>query len=145
MALLAPPKAIYPDPEAAFTAIQAHAKDQGYAFKKSSNKPSRRIFSCDRASKYDLRGKDLAVYKSKQRKATSLKICGCLMLVELRLDHLLGNWILQVLKGVYNYVASTHVIAYLVHRNSALTTEIRAQISVFAQSGLNPSQILTIL
>ena len=91
MSLLPPPEAIYPDPEAAFTAIQIHAKGQGYAFKKSSNKPARRIFSCDRAGKYNPRGKDPAIYKLKQRKATGSKIYGCSMSVELRLDNALGN------------------------------------------------------
>ena len=67
------------------------------------------------------------------------------MSVELRLDHLLGNWILKVLEAVHNHTTSVYVTAHSVYRNSALTTEIRTQIRVFAQSGLNPSQILTIL
>ena len=145
MALLPPPEAIYPDPEAAFTAIQIHAKGQGYAFKKSSNKPARRIFSCDRAGKYDPRGKDPAIHKSKQRKATGSKICGCSMSVELRLDNASGNWILRVLEGAHNHIASIDITAHSVHRNDALTAEIRTQIGILSQSGLNPSQILTIL
>jgi hypothetical protein len=145
MSLLPPPEAIYPDPEAAFAAIQAHAKDHGYAFKKRGKRASRLVFTCDRAGKYDPKGKDPAVHESKQRKATGSKMCGCLMSVELRLDHLSGNWILKVLEGAHNHVASAHVTAHPVHRNNALTTEIRVQIIVLAQSGLNPSQILTAL
>ena len=145
MSLLPPPEAIYPNPEAAFTTIQEHAKHHRYAFKKESKKPSRRLFTCDRTGKYDPKGKDLAVHKSKQRKATGSKIYRCLMSVELRLDHLSGNWMLQVLEGAHNHIASTHITAHPVHRNNALTPEIRTQIGILAQSGLNPSQILTIL
>jgi hypothetical protein len=52
---------------------------------------------------------------------------------------------LQVLQAAHNHVASTYVTAHSVHRNDALTTEICAQIGTFSQSGINPSQILTIL
>ena len=145
MSLLPPPEAIYPDPEAAYTAIQLHAKGQGYAFKKREKKGSRIVFTCDRAGKYDPKGKDPAVHKSKQRKATGSKLCGCLMLVELRLDHLSGNWMLQVLEGAHNHVASIDITAHPVHRSNALTTEVRGQIGILSQSGLNPTQILTIL
>ena len=64
MSLLPPPEAIYPDPEAVFTAIQADAKDNGYAFKKRGKRASRLVFTCDRAGKYDPKGKDPAVHKS---------------------------------------------------------------------------------
>jgi hypothetical protein len=52
---------------------------------------------------------------------------------------------LQVLEGAHNHDASIHITAHSVHRNNALTPEIRTQIGILAQSGLNPSQILTIL
>ena len=145
LSLLPPPKAVYSDLEAAFTAIQLYAKNNGYTFKKHNKKPFRVVYSCNRAGKLDVRGKDLAIYKSKQRKATGTKKCRCLIRVELRQDSLSGNWILQVLEGVYNHVASIDITAYLVYRNNALTTEIRTQIGILLQSGLNPSEILTIL
>ena len=145
MSLLPPPEAIYLNPEAAFTAIQAHAKHQGYAFKKRGIKGSRVVFTCDRVGKYDAKGKDPAVHKSKQRASTGSKKCGCLMMVELRLDPLSNNWILHVLEGAHNHVASTHVTAHSVHRSNALTAEVRDQVGILSQAGLNPSQILTIL
>ena len=145
MSLLPPPEAIYATQEAAFTAIQAHAKDNGYVFKKRGKTASRVVFTCDRAGKYDPKGKDPAIHKSKQRKVTGSKMYGCLMMVELRLDIPSNNWMLQVLEGAYNHVASTHVTAHSVHRNNTLTPEIRIQIGILAQLGLNPSQILTIL
>ena len=38
MSLTAPPEAIYPDIDTAFTAIQAHAKEHGYAFRRHQYK-----------------------------------------------------------------------------------------------------------
>ena len=104
MSLLPPPEAIYPDPEAAFTAIQLHAKEQGYAFKKREKRSNRVVFTCDRAGKYDPKGKDPAVHKSKQRKATGSKMCGCF----------------GVLEGAHNHAASTHITTHPVHRNKFL-------------------------
>jgi hypothetical protein len=79
MALAAPIEAIYPDPSTAFTAVQAYAKYQGYALIKLDKKPSRVVFACDRMGKYDSKGKDLSLHKSRQRKSTGSKKCGCLM------------------------------------------------------------------
>jgi hypothetical protein len=104
MPLLLPPEAIYPDPDTAFAAIQVYAKDQGYTFKKDSNRSNKRVYSCDRAGKYDPRGKDPAVHKSKQRMSTGSKKCRYLIIVELQLDYTSGTWMLQVLQAVYNHV-----------------------------------------
>ncbi|RKF66070.1 hypothetical protein GcC1_111002, partial [Golovinomyces cichoracearum] len=52
-----PPAAIYPDISTAFAAIQAHAKDNGYAFIARDRKPTRVLYLCDRAGKYDNKGK----------------------------------------------------------------------------------------
>ena len=97
MSLLPPPKAIYPDPTTAFTAIQAHARQHGYAFIKFNKKPSRLLFAYDRAGNYDPRGKVLTIDKSKQRENTSSKKCRCLIRVELYLDRLSNQWILRTL------------------------------------------------
>ena len=88
MSLLPSLEAIYPNPKAAFTTIQAHTKHQGYAIKKTGSKASRRLFACNRAGKYDPNSKDLAVHKSKQRTATGSKMYKCLISIEVRLDHL---------------------------------------------------------
>ena len=44
---------------------------------------------------------------------------------------------LQVLEGVYNYIASIYVIAYLVYRKDTLIIEIYIQIDILLQSSLN--------
>ena len=99
MALLPSPSAIYTNPKAASTSIQLHAKDQGYDLTRFSNKASRIVFTCDRAGKYDSKGKDPATDRSKQRKATGSKKCGCLMRVEIRFSQISDTWMLEVLEG----------------------------------------------
>jgi hypothetical protein len=91
MSLLPPPEAIYPNPYTAQIAIQLHAKQYRYAFFRISSKPSRVLFACNYRRKYDSRGKDLAIDKSKQRKRTSTKKCGYLIKVELRFDNVSSN------------------------------------------------------
>jgi hypothetical protein len=142
MSLLPPPEAIYPDPNAALAAVQLHAKQHGYALNKRSSKATRVIFACDRGGQYDSKGKDLRMHDSKRRQSGSKK-CGCLMKVELRLDSMSSQWMLRVLEGAHNHGPSTAAIAHPVHRSTALTPDIRAQISGFVRSGQSISQILT--
>ena len=99
MSLLPPPEAVYPDPLTAQTTIQLHAKQHGYAFARISSEPSRVLFTCDRAGKYQSKGKDPAVHESKQRKRTGSKKCGCSLKVELRLDYVSRQWMLYILEG----------------------------------------------
>ena len=91
MSLAAPPEAVYPDIDSVFSEIQEHAREHGYAFRRHQNRPTRRVFTCDRAGKYDSKGKDPNTHSSKQRQNTGSKKCGCLMRVELRKDNLSSN------------------------------------------------------
>jgi hypothetical protein len=86
MSLTALSEAIYDDVDSAFSEIQAHAREHGYTFFRYSRKPSRVVFACDRARKYDSKGKDPNSHSSKQRQNTGSKKCNCLMRVELRQD-----------------------------------------------------------
>jgi hypothetical protein len=70
MSLIAPPKAIYDDVDSAFTAIQAHVSEHGYAFCQHQIRSNRRVCACDRASKYNARGKDPNTDPSRQRNKT---------------------------------------------------------------------------
>ena len=88
MSLITPPEAVYPDIDTAFTELQSHAEEHGYAFFRYSKKATRVYFVCDRARKYDSRGKDPDTHSTKQHKNTGSKGCRCLMKVVLRLDSL---------------------------------------------------------
>jgi hypothetical protein len=145
MSLALPLEAIYPDPATAFTAIQEHARAHGYAFYRRDKKPSRVLYTCDRARKYDPKGKDTATHQSKQRAGTGSKKCNCPMRVELRLDSISGNWILKVLEKGHNHTPSSALTAHPAHRIAAISSDTRASINNMSQSGLLPAQILSVL
>jgi len=86
MSLAPPPEAVYPDLPAASTAVQEYTRDLGYALFRRSTKPTRVLYTCDRAGKYDPRGKGPATHRTKQPVNTGSKKCDCPMRVELRLD-----------------------------------------------------------
>lgn len=144
MSLSPPSEASYTSVDTAFIAIQAHAKAHGYAFARVTTRPSRVIFACDRAGKYDPRGKDLATNTSKRRKGTGSKKCGCLMKVELRRDPLSMQWIVGILEGAHNHPPSTVPTAHPAHRIAALVPATRAEIVRLSQT-LSTSQILSTL
>ena len=138
-----PPEAVYPDITTAFTTIQAHARTQGYAFVQCNKKPKSIIYTCDRAGKYDPKGKDPNTHESKQRTKTGTKKCDCRMRVSLSLDNISGNWGLKVLEAIYNHGRSTDPMAYPAHRIALIGPEIHARIDSFAKAGLSIAQILT--
>jgi hypothetical protein len=67
------------------------------------------------------------------------------MKVELRLDKLSSQWILYTIEAAHNHPPSAAPTAHPAHRIAALSPEIRAEITKFAQAGLSISQILTTL
>jgi hypothetical protein len=87
MSLLPPPEASYSDLTTAFTSIQSHPKAHGYAIVKHLQRPTRVVYTCDRAGKYRSTSQYQATHESKQRKGTGTKKCECLIKVELRLDN----------------------------------------------------------
>jgi hypothetical protein len=145
MSLAAPPEAVYSDALDAFSEIQEHAKEHGYAFYRHSKKGNRLVFACDRAGKYDPKGKDPNTHRSKQRQNTGSKKCGCLMRVELRQDPISSNWILKVLEGEHNHGPSGASTAHPAHRLPTLAPSGYSTIGVLSRAGLPPGQILNTL
>jgi hypothetical protein len=145
MSLAAPPEAIYPDIESAFTEIQEHTREHGYAICRAQMRPDRRVFTCDRAGKYNSKGKDPNTHSSKQRKKTGSKKCECPMKVELRLDKLSNQWSLRVLESTHNHGPSAASTAHPAHRLPALVPLRYTTISTLSRAGISTSQILTTL
>jgi hypothetical protein len=141
----APAEAIYPDLTTAFTAIQEHAKANGYAFYRHDRKPNRAVFRCDRAGKYDSKGKNPNTDPSKQRSSSGSKKCGCKMGVELRLDHISGNWSLKVLEATHNHPRSADPKVHPAHRIAALAPHIHTVICALGRAGLSTRQIVSTL
>jgi hypothetical protein len=136
---------VYPDIDSAFNEIQAHAREHGYAFRRHQMRPTRRVFACDRAGKYDPRGKDPNTHRSKQCQNTGSKKCGCLMRVELLLNNLSNQWSLRVLESVYNHGPSIAITAHPAHRLPTIAQGGYKTISTLSRAGLSPGQILNTL
>ena len=136
-----PPEAIYTDLETAATAIQAHAKQNGYALFKRNSRPKRVVYVCDRFRKGQ--ATKSSTYTSKRRLRSGSKKCGCNMRVDLKLDSISGNWHLSVLEGTHNHEASADSVAHPVHRIAALDSEVITQIQSLSASGIATIQILS--
>jgi hypothetical protein len=73
---LAPDEAIYADPDAVKAALQAHARENGYAVSVTSSRDQRIIYKCAKGGKYR-DNKDPTTHESRRRKNTSTMKCHC--------------------------------------------------------------------
>lgn len=101
----APPQAIYTTPEACFAAIQAHARVNGYAFRKQYGKTTRKLYVCKRQGTWDSKTKKPSVDITKKRNGPGSKRCGCKMRVELKQLHPIA-WKLTVMEASHNHLPS---------------------------------------
>ena len=123
----APLEAVYPIKDALFSAIQAHGRDNGYAVRVRSGKPHRVLYDCDRSGTYDSKGKNPAIYSSRQRNNTGSKKCGCKMRVAGVYDNI-GSWALKIIEDTHNHGPSTALIAHPAHRIAAISPEVCAEV-----------------
>ncbi|CZT53130.1 uncharacterized protein RSE6_14583 [Rhynchosporium secalis] len=118
----APPVATYSDMPTDFTTIQAYAKAHGYALRQKDIRLLRALCICDRAGKYDLKGKQ--------------------SLIE---DRASGQWQVKFLEAIHNHTISKDSIAHLVHRIASIPAETRVTISSLAKASVPNAQILLAL
>jgi hypothetical protein len=137
----APSEALYKDLDTLFAAIQAHARDNGYAFFTRNKKPRRVVYACDRAGKYDPKGKDPDVHPSKRRKNTGSKKCDCQMKVAATQQA--DGWMLKVIEATHNHGPFAAPTAHPAHRIAALHPDIRARIIADVAAGIRNQQILS--
>jgi hypothetical protein len=138
-----PPEAFYPSVEAAFTAIQAHAKANGYALTKRGARTANRIrIECDRAGSYRATGKDPFTEPSKQRKVTGSKKCSCQMRGVLALDSISNTWSFKVLYKDHNHPSSGAPSAHPAHRIASLSPRYLELIQALLKAGLSSMQVV---
>ncbi|CZT52682.1 uncharacterized protein RSE6_14037 [Rhynchosporium secalis] len=133
----APPEAIYSDIATGFASYQAHARANRYALKQQDTKPMRALFVCDRAGKYDPKGKRKDIDTSKRRPNTGSKKCSYHMRVSLLNDRTSEKWQLRVIDATHNYAASVDIAAHPAHRIASIPAETRVTISSLAKAGLS--------
>ena len=140
-----PPAAIYSDISTCFSAIQAHARANGYAFMQRDTRPNRVVFVCDREGKYRPKGKQIDTHPTRKRLNTGSKKCGCRMRAVLVQDKVTGKWELVIMEATHNHARSLDSSAHPAHRISAISAETRVSIDTFAKAGLSNAQILSAL
>lgn len=76
---LRPPiaKAVYPNPAAVKSALQEHARANGYRIAVDSSTTLQAFYRCFKGKKYDNRFKDPTMHESRQRKDTSTIKTNC--------------------------------------------------------------------
>jgi len=67
------------------------------------------------------------------------------MKVALKQDKISGHWHLSVLEGTHNHQSSADPAAHPAYRIAALDPEVAAYIRSLSDSGLMPSQILSVV
>jgi len=140
-----PPEAAYADLDTTVATIQGYAQRNGYALCKRDSTPSRIIYTCDRFSKPQTKGRASYLHPSKRRPGSSSKKCRCAIKRALKQDAISGHWALSILEGTHNYESSADIAAYPIYRTAALDPEVIAQIRSLSASSIRPAQILTVV
>src|SRR5580700_4033051 len=84
------PEATYPTLKAVKAALQAHTYRNRYTITVKSADSRRGFYMCSKNSKYDSKGKNLDIYKTKRCKNTSTIKTDCLYRVVARKDDISG-------------------------------------------------------
>ena len=140
-----PLAAVYTDLPTAVTAIQDHAKANGYALFIRNSKPKRVIYACDRYGKPQSKPKNPAIHDSKRREGSRSKKCDCQMKLAIERDETTGKWEVVILEGIHNHEPSAAPAAHPAHRIAALGPDTHAQVERLALAGLNNAQILAVV
>jgi len=137
-------KAIYNDSSTIKTALQAHAKVNGYAISCNSSLPTRVVYVCSKSGNYDARNQGL-VHESKCRKGTGTTKTNCKYRVAAKLIVGTNQWQVTVLNNEHNHDAVISPTALPHHRTSSLTVEEYARLKEMSILGHSPSAILSAL
>jgi hypothetical protein len=130
-------EAIYPNSAGARTALQEHARVNGYGIGVESSTQRRVFFWCAKRGKYDNRHKDPTVHESRQRKNTSTMKTDCKFKAVAQQEN--GQWKLEVLNNNHNHSPLAALAALLQYRATALTPEERLKVKQMNLENLSPS------
>jgi hypothetical protein len=142
----APDEAIYADPDAVKAALQAHARENGYAVSVTSSRDQRIIYKCAKGGKYR-DNKDPTTHKSRRRKNTSTMKCDCPFTISAK--HLDGQsqsgWQVKVADNNHNHGPVAALSALPQHRVAAMTLDERLKVKQMHSENHSANQILTTL
>jgi hypothetical protein len=137
-----PPIGQYSDREAIKVALQAHARDNGWAIKVDSSTAKDTAYICSKGGKYDSRGKLDAVHESKRHRNTGTTKIDCPFRVRATFDAIASQWTTRVMNYNHNHDAIASISALPHRRIGALTDDERAKITSMNDLGHGPTSIL---
>ena len=140
----APEEAIYTDPPTIKAALQAHAREHGYAITCNSSTSSRILYVCSKHGVYDSRNQG-NVHQSKRRKGTGTTKTNCMFRVMAKPVLGTTSWKVTVLNNDHNHEAVLSLAALPHHRLSSLSIEERTKVSDMSTLGHSPGAILAAL
>jgi hypothetical protein len=126
-------------------ALQAHARENGYAITVNKTTPTVGAWICSKGGKYDPRGKSDAVHESKRRKNTGTTKTGCPFRVRATKDDQTGLWTSVISTHEHNHDAVAALSALPQHRLGSITEEERQKVAEGSKLGHSPTQILQAL
>jgi hypothetical protein len=133
----------FDDSDTAFEAVRDYAKAHMFAIFVRSSKPSRCVWACSKAGKYDSRGKDEAIDASRQREGRSKKT-SCQWAVECKRMAGIG-WSVRTLNAEHNHPPVTCISALPEYRLEDILPEDIQEILALANAGSKPKDILSFL
>ena len=137
-------EAIYEDPSAIKAALQAHAKENGYAVSYNSSVSTRVVYVCSKHGSHNDRNQG-NVHESKRRKGAGTTKTGCKFRVVRK--PIVGSaptrWQVTVLNNEHNHDAVLLLVALPHHR--VLIEEEHARVCSMNIPDHSPSAILTAL
>jgi hypothetical protein len=144
----APEEAIHIDPPTIKAALQAHAREHGYAIICNSSTSSRILYVCSKHGVYDSRNQG-NVHQSKRRKGTGTTKTNCMFRVIARPIPGPGPgttlWKVTVLNNDHNHEAVLSLAALPHHHLASLSIEEHTKVSDISMLGHSPSTILAAL
>jgi hypothetical protein len=141
LAPLGPPpdEIVYSTLEAAKSALQNHARENGYGVSVVSSRETRTAYGCAKGGKYrDTRNPE--THESKRRKNTSSMKTDCRWSVHAKKCH--DGWIIAVQNNNHNHGRIAASSALPQHRIAALQLDERAVVRDMSALGHSPTQIL---
>jgi hypothetical protein len=141
----APPVGQYASTDDIKGALQAHARDNGYAISVDSKTPERAGWICSKGGKYNDKNKSHDVHPTKRRRNTGTTKTGCPFRVRATYNKIDAIWTSVIVNPDHNHDAAVSISALLHHRLGAITDAERENVAKMSQLGHSPTAILTAL
>ena len=141
----APPAGQYASTNDIKSALQAHARKNGFAISANSKTAKRAAWICLKGGKYDDKNKSHDVHPTKRQWNTGTTKTECPFRVRATYNEIDTIWTSVIVNPDYNHDAVVSISALPHHQLGAITDEERQKVANMNQLGHNPTAILNAL